>query len=223
MEFLRGKIHLKIFKKYLVFYNIMPRTKKTGNKRKRKAISKVQRSVMVKGVHKFKRVLFSSASLAVTNVNQFGAMQFRLNMLPDYTEFTALFDQYRIDKIAVVFMPRGNSSEVGSNNNNCKIFTVLDYDDDSAPASIDALCEYDNLRTGTYSKDHSRSLVPRFSDAIYNSAIATAYGPKTGWLDCSYPAVPHYGLKYACQATAAASNVIFDIKYTYYVSFKAVR
>ncbi len=181
------------------------------------------RALHITGTHSFKRVLYVSASLAVTNVNQFGAMQFRLNALPDYTEFTTLFDQYRIDKVKVQFMPRGNSSEVGTNNNNCKIFTVLDYDDDTAPASIDAVCEYDNLRTGTYDKDHTRSLVPKFSDAIYQSAVATAYGPKTGWLDCSYPAVPHYGLKYVLQATAAASNVIIDIKYTYYVSFKAVR
>lgn len=200
--------------------------KRPANQRRRfkvksNQIVSIPRRVRVHGIHTFKRTLFETSVFSIGAAAVYGVRTFNLNQLPSASEFTVLFDQYRIDKIKVVFMPRGDSAEAGTNNNNTKLFTVLDYDDDTAVASIDALCQYENVKCSSVLKDHTRVLVPKFANAVYQSAVATAYGPSTGWLDCNNSTVPHYGIKYGVSAVAGAN--IVDIKTTYYLSFKNTR
>lgn len=172
-------------------------------------------------VHTFKRSLYLSSAISVTTANVYGAYAFLLNDLPNASEFTALFDQYRINSIRWRLIPRGSSAEAGTNNNVGKIFTVLDYDDNTAPASIDTLMQYPGVKTTRTTSDHTRVLRPAFATPQYVSAISTAYGARRGWLDCDYTTVPHYGVKYAIQGTAGAQ--VFDLQIDYSVSFKGVR
>lgn len=197
-----------------------------GQRRRRPAVRRLRRRIP-RGmggrqiVHSFKRTVWQSAAFSVGAVVASGAISFNLNALPNVTEFTSLFDQYRINAVKITFMPRGNSAEVGTNNNNTKLFTVIDYDDDTAPATLDALLQYETLKTTTVARDHTRYMKPRFAVTTYQTALTTGYGSRTGWIDCESNLVPHYGLKYWVPAVAGAN--IVDIKTEYYVSFRGVR
>jgi len=176
-------------------------------------------------VHYFKRSLWLPAAFSQGATAVFGAITFTLNNLPNAGEFTALFDEYKIMNCKVHFMPRGNSSEVGTNNNTGKLFTLIDYDDDTAPVSIDEMLQYPNCRTISSNHNHTRSLRPKSAALIYQSGIpptvTPGYAARSGWIDCNNSSVPHYAVKYALQATAGAN--IFDVKIDYTVAFKGVR
>lgn len=174
------------------------------------------------GVYKFKRTSYNPALITAGILDIAGASAFNLNLVPNASEFTSLFDQYRIDKIVWTLMPRGNSAEQGTNNTNTKIFSVLDYDDETAPANLNTLLQYPNVKCTTLSRDHKRTLVPKFATQTYISAVATGYGARTGWLDCDNSNVPHFGVKYFIQAPGAGTQVI-DVKTDFYLSFKGVR
>jgi len=176
----------------------------------------------IPGVYKFKRSTFNEAVYNVSAANVAAGVGFNLNLVPNASEFTTLFDQYRIDKIVWTLMPRGNSAEQGTNNLNTKVFTVIDYDDETAPANLNVLMQYPNVKCTTLAQNHRRTLVPKFATQQFISAVATGYGARTGWLDCDNSNIPHYGLKLWIQNPISGSQII-DIKTDFYLSFKGVR
>lgn len=185
--------------------------------------SRVQRRIAQSNIHKFTRNVYYGGAITGSNlVDTFGSLQFQLNALPNFAEFTALFDMYRIDKIRVYFMPRANSAEVGTNQGLVKFSSVIDYDDIAIPGSINDLMQYENLRMTNTSQNHVRTLVPKFAKTVYASAIASGYGPATGWIDCDSPNVQHFGVKWCLQQLPALGQS-YDIRIKYYLSFKNVR
>lgn len=200
-----------------------PRTRPVQSR----AIARVPRPVMSKAIgskiHYFKRTAYYSGFVTgSTVIDTLGSLIFQLQNVPNSGEFTALFDQYKINGVKVVFMPRANSSEVGTNQGLIKFFSAIDYDDNTAPTSINDLLQYENMKCTNTSKDHKRYLRPKIAREIYNSVTTTAYGPTSGWIDCTNAAVPHYGIKYALQQLPSGAQSM-DIKVTYYLAFKNVR
>jgi len=172
-------------------------------------------------VHTFKRSYYIPAYASVTTANVYGAYAFNLNDVPNASEFTTLFDQYRINSVRWRLIPRGSSAEAGTNNNVGKIFSVLDMDDGVAPTSIDQLCQYPSLKTTRTTSDHTRTLRPAFATTVYNTSTLSAYGQRRGWIDADYSQVPHYGIKWCIQGTSGAQ--IFDLLIDYSLSFKGIR
>lgn len=173
-------------------------------------------------VHSFKRSSYNAAYQTVTTADIGGSFAFNLNLVPSAAEFTALFDQYRIDKIVWTLMPRGNSGEQGTNNLNTKVFSVLDYDDDTAPTSLNTLLQYPGVKCTKLAYDHKRTIRPKFATTQYRSLTTSAYGARSGWLDCDYSDVPHYGIKFWIQGPGSGTQII-DLKTDFYLSFKGVR
>lgn len=173
-------------------------------------------------VHTFKRTAYLSGAITgSTLLDTFGRTGFSLANITNYTEFTALFDMYRINSVRVRFMPRANSAEAGTNQGLVKLFTVLDYDDVSLPTSISQLLQYENVKISNTSRDHVRTMRPKIATAVYQNAVGSGYAPRSGWIDCDYPTVEHYGMKWALQQLPAG-NQSYDIAITYSLSFKNV-
>lgn len=178
---------------------------------------------VTQGVHHFKRSVFYSGGISGSTLGDtYGALQFNLSAVPAYTEYTALFDMYRINKVKVTFMPRGNSEDLGSTAGMVKFFTVLDYDDADAPTNLTDLLQYENLKTTRVTRDHSRVLAPRFASEVYQSAVSTGYSARRGWLDCDNPSIQHFGLKWCWQQLPAGAQTM-DIKIDYHLSFKGTK
>lgn len=186
-------------------------------RRKRLARGRIPR------IHRFVRSqYYSGAVTSSTVMDTFGGVYFRLVDVPNSSEFTTLFDQYRIDKVKIRFMPRANSSEVGTNQGMIKLFTAVDYDDITTPTSIAELLQYQNCKVVPSTAITTRVLKPAFASQVYQSATSTGYGARRGWLDCDNNAVQHFGIKWGLQQLPAGTQT-FDLHVQYHLSFKGVR
>jgi len=141
-------------------------------------------------------------------------MSWKFNEVPAYTEFTAMFDQYRIPWIKIDFIPCFSANLAGlfgtQVNQNMPFYTAIDYDDGSPPASVAAIQQYSNCTRHELGKKFTVFIRPRNLSMIYESAIATSYAlaPYGTWLDCASAAVPYYGLHYAISEVAQSAGTV---------------
>ena len=152
-----------------------------------------------------------------------GAINFALNDVPGYTEFTALYDAYKINAVKIMFLPQMTSNiSVSSVNNpyaNTRFFSCIDYNDSTAPANVDAVREYKSCKYTPILRRHKRY--------IYKPKILAAegYTPVSPWISCASPSVIYYGLKYAIENTNATVGTAFEysVECKFYLSFKNVK
>jgi len=121
-----------------------------------------------------------------------GAYSVTLASIPGYTEFTALFDQYRIIQVTIQFSPI-NVGAVA-----LPIISVIDYDDANVPSTADELRQYQTLRTVTGTQYFERTFTPRIAMAAYGNGVFNSFATQSPsiWLDSASSSIPYYGLKY---------------------------
>lgn len=188
-----------------------------------------------KQAYKIKRTATgTSAQYYFTNgiANTYRAWSFSLDQLPNFTEFTNLFDSYRIDKIVMRFIAV-HAQQVSAEVNNAaavtvtqpRVYTVIDYDDDAVPTSITELTQYSNCKIRQAGKSFKVILQPKVAVQVYRSAVTTAYAaPDKGTkLDCAYADVPHFGVKLAMTSNATNGYFGYDVNVDYYCSFFGIR
>lgn len=177
-----------------------------------------------------------TVSQTTTGGLAYGAASFLLSNLPGYTEFTALFDQYRLNCVVANFVWRSSGlSTIETANNNLVgmpiMYSVIDLDDATAPASISEIQEYGKHKTTYFStsrRHKSFKIYPRNLNTIYRSGVTSAYtlGRRKAWLDITTTDTPHYGFKWAIDVPQGGGTVVessFDIVYTIYVQFRQSR
>lgn len=161
----------------------------------------------------------------------YGALSFNISQLPNYTEFTALFDQYRINKIKVTLYPHANSTETPCNATNDFIPLIAfceDTDDATTPTSVDDLNQKPNVRYSRFNKPISMWIKPHVATEVYRSTITTGYGNiANAWIDSISSDIPHYGFKWAIMGdseSGVGGNAImkYEIVVQYYCSFRGV-
>jgi hypothetical protein len=128
-----------------------------------------------------------------------GALIFRISNLPAYTEFTQLFDQYRILEATVRFVPTFSTST--------NLYTVVDYDDATLPTALTDLDQYSSLTVSESGTMVVRTLHPKVAVSVYQGAVPfTGYASGNLWIDSISNSVEYYGLKYYIPATAASTG-----------------
>jgi len=159
-----------------------------------------------------------------------GGMFFALDALTQYASFQAVFDQYRIAKVKVEFLPRGGVSQFVTSSNLMSLpgppgnlITAVDFEDATAETPP-ALLTYQSavLKPG-YAKQ-VRVFAPRVALGAYSGAFTSYANAKSQWIDAKSPSVQHYGCKWSFDyGTNIATNwVVFDILVTYFVEFRSV-
>lgn len=171
-----------------------------------------------------KRTVFTTTIINGAVAPTFNALQFKLNDLPSYTEFTNLFEEYRITHIKVMFIPKWMTNNVMQNVNIYNPFFVysIDKDDANVPASFNELWQRANAVTRDSLTKFSVSFKPHSASYQYTGA-ASGYSPSTGFINCDYPAVLYYGLKFGIEQSSAAQYIGYNIITTYTVQFRGVR
>lgn len=171
--------------------------------------------------------LIRTVSKGTVIANQFesvGAMSFTLADLPSYTDFTSLFDQYRIAQVTVRFLPTAAPFGPSTSSTSYPSFyTVIDYDDDTNPTSIDNLRQYSTLQVAPNQQYVERVLTPRFATAAYSGAFTSySLAPVYTFIDSNSPGVRYYGVKWACSpvTTASGSFVLYNIEATYVIQLR---
>lgn len=181
----------------------------------------------------------------ITSSTYYGmSMYFTLDMFPDYTDFTNLFDQYKLRKIKVRLIPYSTNTILQSGqaagviNQNLAVLThqIIDYDDASAltasGAGVNIIREFDTYKTknlfGGGRSTVNRYFTPHIAEAAYAAGVFTSFSnKKPSWIDCNSPSVQHYGLKTLFHVfspdTIASSFVWFAVEITGYFTFKNTR
>lgn len=159
---------------------------------------------------------------AQASLETFGALNFSLNDLPNYTEFTNLYDMYKINCVKVTFWPQQTiSNSLGSVNNpagNARFFSAIDYNDGTQPTSVDELREYQSCKFTTVLKPHKRVI---FKPKILDTSSYSI----SPWMSTASPSSNYFGLKYAIEAISSTNTpqMAYSVECKYYMSFKNVK
>ena len=194
-------------------------------------------------IHYFKRTFrvqdliasYNAATGVTTPINT--PLAFQLAQLPNFSEFTSLYDQYQIKGIRVNIQPlltEGIASAVSGSTaiwGFPKLSTVIDYDDTATPVNEDVYLQYGSLRQTPAFKEHVRYFKPKVKiGSLDNAGVVTANNVKGGqWLDTGLSNVLHYGLKIyqpgpiASGTPAVSSSIAYSVYATMYVACKNVR
>lgn len=154
-----------------------------------------------------------------TSVPTFGVYYFTLSTLPQQATVTALFDQYRVDRIESWITP---ISQLGNDGTNSRWSSVIDLDDETALTTYNSALEYETCVTTQICDAHYRSWVPGVAIASYSGAFTSYANVRAPWIDCGSTSVRHYGIKLAAEVASTASHGITMLVRAH-VSFRNVR
>ncbi len=131
----------------------------------------------------------------------FAGDAFSLNTFPSYATKTALFDQYRIRKLEIWIVPTVPTP--GS-----MYHSAIDYDNQTAPTSINQVLSYANCHSSSMNSGHYHSWKPHTAVAAYKGAFTGYQNVADQWIDCAYPDVTQFGIKVAFEATPAGTQEV---------------
>lgn len=198
-------------------------------------------------VHSFTRMSnnFQIQLAAGTSYNS-GAILFKLDDLVNHTEFTALFDQYKITKVDVMFKLHTNSFQqyatqlvsgtIALAPTTFPTLWLVNDKDDSTSLSRSEFQERGKAvrRVLSPNKIIKWTVRPCILTQLYRTVASTGYAPKYGqFIDCAQPNVPHYctkwGLDYdgytlpAITAGPYGQNIDVGVEMRYHFTCKDVR
>ena len=145
-----------------------------------------------------------------------GSVSASLNQaMANVTEFTNLFDQYKIVSTKLKLMFTNNNSSINSPSTALPEFIAMADHDDSIPLADSAYLQYQKLQIkqlGQPNDPLKRTVYPKPLVQTYRTAIAAGYSTpdKAIWIDVVNSDVPHYGLKIAFNQYA--NNTAVDTK-----------
>lgn len=146
---------------------------------------------------------------------------FRLNQLPNYSEFTALFDQYKINGVKLTWMLSANTvnmPNVSPGNTTASLpilYTAIDRDDGTPYATFDEMNQNDTCKLRRMDRVVTRYVKPYVAVPVYSAGAFNGYAAptKNPWIDAASPATEYYGIKWAIDPVIANSaNLLFRVK-----------
>jgi hypothetical protein len=182
--------------------------------------------------HHFKRhVDLGNVALSSAGISTNG-FSFQLDEVPNYTEFTTLFDLYKIEHVELHMIPSANSANTltgigGAINYPPRIATVIDYNSSTGFASFDDARDFESAEVVPAIRRNPivRKITPKFLTGVEeDGATIVTGGASRGWLNTARADVPHYGFRYVAeQLTSATEFIGFRCEAIYYLSMKAVK
>ena len=146
----------------------------------------------------------------------FADAQFTLADWNGASSFQGAFDQYRIVGVEVWLVPRVNVNSSSTNDTGI-ITSVIDYDD-SGTTTQAQMTEYTTYMVGSGMMGHYRSFVPACVVTVDNQE---ANVEQNRWIDCTFGAVVHRGVKFAISATTTVQDN--DLYIRMHIEFRCVR
>ncbi|AUM61688.1 capsid [uncultured virus] len=146
-----------------------------------------------------------------------GGYSFSLEDLPNYTEFTALYDMYKINAVKITFIPKvtvsTSTTSINNPDNYARFFSVIDYNSATA-STTDQLRQYQTARFTRLLRTHKRY--------IYKPKLLTSISTSTTqWLSTSTANANYFGLIYSIEPTTA--TMTFGVEAKFYLSFRNVK
>jgi len=172
------------------------------------------------------RRTYSLATMSANTGDTVLAFYFCLSNMPNYTDFTNLFDMYRLLEAVVTFTPfaTGSASSTVSSAFPGLIGTWIDTDDASLPANMAEGQQTETFQRNVATVPFIRVVKPRSAVATYSGTF-TSYGTEYGrWMNTASPSVQYYGLKTVITgSTFATSTKIYDVEATVTMQFRGAK
>lgn len=166
------------------------------------------RNPLVSNPIKFQRTVEGVFDITTNGIAaNIGILQFSLVDLPGYTEFTALFDLYKIESIEIEWTPEYTEltdAALVSNAVNVYFNTAIDPAGNT-PSSVDDVLQYRSLHSTSITKNHKRSFVPAY---LMDGII-----PSSCYISCASPSSNLYGIVYGIPPTGIAMTFRSRVKY----------
>lgn len=160
---------------------------------------------------------------------QFGAsMSFSLQNLQTVSDFTNLYDQYKITGVKLTFIPTSSEATVNSSGYLPTMYWATDNDDSSPPSETE-IRQKNNVKMRRL--NNPMSVYVKYPKCVIDTQLTggtnLALMTKTGWINCTNTQVQHNGLKlffknFDLRAQPNYINAL-RIEATYYVKFRAVQ
>lgn len=177
----------------------------------------------------FKRKFINTISPALNTT--YGCQTFTISQLPNYTDFTSLFDRFRILKVVTkIYLRTGPDAQNLNNGNNSwypKFYWYRDVDDTSINTSINSMLERNNVKVTVFDpkKPLTVTCVPNTLVRVYESATTSSYSPEyKKWIDCDNINTPLFGWKWAIDnipsTVGNTAPYTFDFIHTFYFQTK---
>lgn len=176
-------------------------------------------------IHSFKQTVFlpnwiASSTTADIPINA----SFSLGDLTNSSEFTSLFDQYKLKAVKFELLPKYSQSLSTTGVGTVlqpQICSVIDYDSSPLLTMADAV-QYESYKITRGHQVHKRYVRPQVSLNLLSATGANVRAPtRNMWIDCSATNVLYRGVLGVI--TQANINVLYDLRMTYYLQFKNVR
>lgn len=163
----------------------------------------------VKGIYSFKRTFTTtidvvnqvSGVITGDNGKLTTGVGLRFQDLPSYTEFTGLFDQYRICAIKSRFTPDYNDAVSGTTAAYVApmLVTVYDQNDVNILVNRPTALQYQSFKETPSYKPRKIYAVPKIALPAYKTGITWGYTQAKGkpWINSSNPDVEYYAYKWA--------------------------
>lgn len=183
--------------------------KKVGYRKKRMVVRrryKRYKTIKATNSHLFRRRCEQLSVTLATGISgvQGNASAFSLGQTINNSELTTLYDSYRIIKVFVGFTFEPNNRLDASTypNKGIQLYVKRDYDDNTAP-TYGELAQSNQTKKMMLPPYKTKwiSVRPAVRNIIQNSdgnpsAFKLEFTPR---LDCSFPNITHYGLKYVSE------------------------
>lgn len=194
-------------------------------------------------MHSYSRYATTPDDYSLTSTELDGSPSFLFNLIKGYSEFTALYDRYRITSIQlnvtlITDPTAANPTNINATNattyyNNPtnwypKFWYVRDYDDDTT-ITLAVMRERSGVKMFIMrpNKVYRINVRPAILNQTYRTSTTTGYAPKwRQWIDMAQTDVPHYGLKWILdtQGLDPSDSYPFKIRieYKYFFTCKDV-
>lgn len=174
--------------------------------------------------------------LPTNNLTASYSYSFTANSVANVTDFTNLFDQYKIKGVKLEFRLMTNpDSTVQPSNQSASyppylyptLWTVIDKDDDGT-ITLDQMRQHQGCKRSVLRPNQIVSRYVPYPTTLgmaYKSSISTAYiNNKSTWVDCADISTPHYGIKTVIdtEGLANAGNYTVRLDMKFYLAFKGV-
>lgn len=216
-----------------------------GRKRKSRLSSRIRRTVQLRRyirrnmrrgmvgkiqnqVHHFVRSTLIEDLVIIPASGYNAAYQFTLDQLPNFNEFVALYDSYKIKSVVLRVEPAFDSNNMANPQilSQKYLRVVHDYDDSTPLTGETQYYEYGNMKSYSCTKPFKVVLYPKVAAEIYRTALSTSYEQRTSpWLDLSGSgaSIPHYGIKIFFPYLGIAESFQFRIIAKFHVEMRQSR
>lgn len=158
------------------------------------------------------------------------AYQFRLDNVSGVSDFTNLYDGYKINKIQLMLEPFWDQSIVGTVNN-LKMTVVHDYNDAVPLTDEDEYLQYGNCKRYfmTSKRGIRITLYPKLNNVIENAGGAangfTSLNSNRQFLNIATDEVPHFGLKMLIPGNSQvpADSLQFRVRAKFWLSMRGTK